>query len=218
MDGGVVALRYYTFQVAIPNIFDEIYGYNDLFIGLAFLPSLARMTIGGIIIAGKLVDHNYARTADTRNLSSVPIVEGRTKEAGRGNELGNFPIERARYRKCEPFLLAQMLLIARYGWAVHSGVHPAVPLVLQCLCYALSTLLSHTASALLVDIFPNNSSSAYASGRIARCGLSAASAAVQQPLADVIGRGWYFTVFSLFIGLSGLCSVWVSRWRGVERR
>jgi len=208
---------YYTFQVAIPTIFDEIYGYNDLFIGLAFLPGLAGMTIGGII-AGKLVDHNYARTAGTHTLSSDLIVEEGTKNPDRGGDLGNFPIETARYRNCEPFLIAQMLLIVGYGWAVHSRVHAAVPLVLQFLCCALSTLLSHTASALLVDVFPNNSSSAYASGQIARCGLSAVSAAVLQPLIDAIGRGWYFSAFSLFIGLSGLCSVWVSRWKGMEWR
>ncbi|KAK0725979.1 major facilitator superfamily domain-containing protein [Lasiosphaeris hirsuta] len=202
---------YYTFQVAIPTIFDEIYGYNDLFIGLAFLPGLTGMTVGGVI-AGKLVDYNYARTADTHNSDPVPNLDGR------GSQLGNFPIEAARYRRCEPFLLVQSLLIVGYGWAVHFGVHPAVPLVLQFLCCALSTLLSHTASTLLVDIFPDNSSSAYASGQIARCGLSAASAAALQPLVDAIGRGWYFTVFSLFIGLSGLCSVWLSRWKGMHWR
>ncbi|KAB5522036.1 major facilitator superfamily domain-containing protein [Coniochaeta sp. 2T2.1] len=208
---------YYTFQVAIPTIFDEIYGYNDLFIGLAFLPGLAGMTIGGII-AGKLVDHNYARTADTHN--SDLSLGGKAPPGGgsRRNQLGNFPIEAARYRRCEPFLLVQILLIVGYGWAVHFGVHPAVPLVLQFLCCALSTLLSHTASALLVDIFPDNSSSAYASGQIARCGLSAASAAALQPLVDAIGRGWYFTAFSLFIGLSGLCSIWVSRRKGMDWR
>ncbi|KAB5522825.1 major facilitator superfamily domain-containing protein [Coniochaeta sp. 2T2.1] len=208
---------YYTFQVAIPTIFDEIYGYNDLFVGLAFLPGLAGMTIGGII-AGKLVDHNYARTADTHN--SDLNLEGKASPSlgSRRSQLGNFPIEAARYRRCEPFLLLQMVLVVGYGWAVHFGVHPAVPLILQFLCCALSTLLSHTASALLVDIFPDNSSSAYASGQIARCGLSAASAAALQPLVDAIGRGWYFTAFSLFIGLSGLCSIWVSRRKGIDWR
>ena len=207
---------YYTFQVAIPTIFDEIYGYNDLFIGLAFLPGLAGITVGGIV-AGKLVDHNYARTADIHNPD--PTTNNRQGDSpGRGSQLGNFPIEKARYRRCEPFLLLQMLLIVGYGWAVHFGVHPALPLILQFLCCTLSTLLSHTASALLVDIFPDSSSSAYASGQIARCGLSAVSAAAVQPLVDAVGRGWYFTAFSLFVCLSGWFSVRVSRWKGMEWR
>ena len=58
-----------------------------------------------------------------------------------------------------------------------------------------------------VDGFPDNSSSAYAAGQIARCGLSAVSAAVLQPLIDAIGRGWYFTAFGLFIAISSLCAV-----------
>lgn len=124
---------YYTFQVAIPTIFDKIYAYNSLFLGLDFLPGLAGMTIGGII-AGKLVDHNYARTASAHTSDSN--LEG--KAPGSGTQLGNFPIETARYRQCEPFLLAQMLLITGYGWAVHFGVHPAVPLILQFLCCVLS--------------------------------------------------------------------------------
>jgi hypothetical protein len=131
-----------------------------------------------------------------------------------GNKLGDFPIERARYRRIEPLVIGEILLVMGYGWAVHFRVHPAVPLVLQFLSCAISTMLSHTAAVLLVDGFPDNSSSAYAAGQIARCGLSAVSAAVLQPLIDAIGRGWYFTAFGLFIGISSLCAVWVSRWKG----
>ncbi|KAK4446798.1 major facilitator superfamily domain-containing protein [Podospora aff. communis PSN243] len=187
---------YYTFQVAIPTIFDDIYGYNDLFIGLAFLPGLAGMTIGGIV-AGRLVDHNYARTAEKHN------VDPEMRKSAHGIRLGDFPSELARHRRCEPFLLLQILLVAGYGWAVYFRLHPAVPLVMQFLCCFMSTLLSHTASALLVDIFPDSSSSAYASGQIMRCGLSAASAAALQPLVDAVGR---------------LCAVRVSKIKGMGWR
>ena len=60
-----------------------------------------------------------------------------------------------------------------------------------------------------MDIFSENSSSVYAAGQIARYGLSTASAAALQPLINVIGRGWYFTAFRIFIGVAGI-SVWVS--------
>ncbi|PVH72056.1 MFS general substrate transporter [Cadophora sp. DSE1049] len=58
---------YYTFQVAIPVIYEEIYGFNNLLVGLAFLPGLAGMTIGGVV-AGKLIDINYASTARKQNI------------------------------------------------------------------------------------------------------------------------------------------------------
>lgn len=199
---------YYTFQVAIPVIFEEIYGYNELEIGLTFLPGLAGMTIGGII-AGKLVDRNYAKTARKYNADV---------DRKKGDNLKDFPIESARYRKCLPFILFEVALVVGYGWVVQSHVHPSVPLIMQFFICGTSTLLSHTSSALLVDIFPDMSSTAYASGQITRCGLSAASAAILQPLVDAVGRGWYFTIFALFVGISGLGSVVISRSKGMQWR
>jgi MFS family permease len=199
---------YYTFQVAIPVIFDEVYGYNELQIGLVFLPGLAGMTIGGIV-AGKLVDRNYAVIARKHGFE----LEDKAK-----HDLSEFPIEAARYRHCLAIIFVEALLVIGYGWAVRYRVHPAVPIILQFFACALSTLLSHTSSALLVDIFPNTSSSAYASGQLMRCGLSAASAAVIQPLVDAVGRGWYFTMFSLFVCVTCAASVLVSQWKGREWR
>lgn len=199
---------YYTFQVAIPVIFDEVYGYNELEIGLASLSGLAGMTIGGII-AGKLVDRNYAKTARKCNTDI---------DRKRGDDLKDFPIENARYRNCLYFISLEVALVVGYGWVVQSHVHPSVPLIMQFFICAMSTLLSHTSSALLVDIFPAMSSSAYASGQITRCALSAVSAAVLQPLVDAVGRGWYFTIFALFVGFSGLGSIVTSRSKGMQWR
>ncbi|KAH7419712.1 major facilitator superfamily domain-containing protein [Cadophora sp. MPI-SDFR-AT-0126] len=199
---------YYTFQVAIPVIYEEIYGFNNFFIGLAFLPGLAGMTIGGIV-AGKLLDLNYANMARKQNIDVSSTSTTKPQD---------FPLEAARYRDILPILLVEVALIAGYGWAVRAQVHVAVPLVIQFFACGTSTLLSHTASALLVDIFPNQSSTAYASGQVARCGLSAASAAILQPLVEAVGRGWYFTIFALFVGLTGVVSVSVSLAMGREWR
>ncbi len=199
---------YYTFQVAISVIFEEVYGYNELEIGLTFLPGLAGMTIGGII-AGKLVDRNYATTLRKHN------ADVSNKE---GNKVKDVPLEIARYRRCFPFIILETALVAGYGWAVRSHVHPSIPLIMQFFICGTSTLLSHTSSALLVDIFPDTPSTAYASGQIMRCGLSAASAAILQPLVDAVGRGWYFKIFAIFVGISGLGSVVISRSKGVHWR
>ncbi|KUI53871.1 MFS antiporter QDR2 [Cytospora mali] len=154
---------YYTVQTAIPVIFEGIYGFNSLEVGCALLPVLAGLTVGGII-AGKLLDINYAKTAKAD--STAP----------------SFPIERARFRNFWPFIFLEVALVVGFGWAVRYRVHPAVPLILEFFAVGVSTVLSHSASALLVDIFPDASSTAYASGQIARCGLSAASVSVLQPI------------------------------------
>lgn len=87
------------------------------------------------------------------------------------------------------YFLIETLLVVGYGWVVKYRLHAAVPIVMQFFICALSTLLSHTASVLLVDIFPDRSSSAYAAGQVMRCGLSAASAAVVQPVVKSVGSG-----------------------------
>lgn len=199
---------YYTFQVAIPVIYDEVYHYNDFQIGLTFLPGLAGMTMGGIV-AGKLVDRNFAKVARRKNI---------TLDRKKAEDLKEFPIEDARYRHIAYYIAFEIVLVIGYGWAIIYRVHPAVPLVMQFFVCAASTLLSHTASALLVDVFPNNSSTSYASGQVMRCGLSAASAAILDPLTNAVGRGWYFTVFGLFVGLSGIVSVTISRIKGMKWR
>ncbi|KAK7722156.1 hypothetical protein SLS64_000689 [Diaporthe eres] len=99
---------YYTFQVAIPVIYDEIYHYNDFQIGLTFLPGLAGMTIGGIF-AGKLVDRNFAKVARRKNI----ILDRRKAE-----DLKGFPIEDARYRHIAYFIAFEVALVIGYGWVV----------------------------------------------------------------------------------------------------
>jgi MFS family permease len=199
---------YYTFQVVIPVIYADIYHYNQLQIGLVFLPGLAGMTIGGII-AGKLIDANYVKEAREQNID----VSQKEKI-----NLIDFPIENARYRVIIPFICVETALVAGYGWAVQRAVHPAVPIIMQFFICALSTLLSHTASALLVDVFPDVPSTAYASGQLARCGFSAASAAIVEPLVKAVRRGRYFTILSLVTGLSCSACVIVSRWKGMGWR
>ncbi|KAI4648982.1 uncharacterized protein J4E78_008499 [Alternaria triticimaculans] len=195
---------YYTFQVAHSVIFKDLYNYNELQIGLSFLPALAGMTIGGTI-AGKLMDINYAYHA-----RQAEIVDP-------ANIL-DFPIERARFRNVIPLILIETALVTGYGWTVQQHTHPAVPLVLEFFVSALATLLSHTANALLVDVFPEVPSTAYASGQLARGAFSAASAAIIDPLVRAVGRGWYFTIFAAFTGTGCLTCVSLSRWAGMRWR
>lgn len=199
---------YYTFQAAVPVIFADVYGYNELEIGLVLLPVLLGLTGGGIL-AGKLVDRNYAKTARSCN-TDVGTLDRES--------LQNFPIEAARYRNCLPFILFETVLIVGYGWVVQLHVHPAIPLIMQFLICAASTVMTNTASALLVDIFPERPSTAFASAQIARCGLSAVSVAVLQPLVEAVGRGWYFTIFGVFVGISSLLSLVASRAKGMKWR
>lgn len=195
---------YYTFQVAHSVIFEERYHFNELQIGLSFLPGLGGMTVGGTI-AGKLLDINYAYQARESEISDT------------ANAM-DFPIERARYRNAVPLICVETTLVVGYGWTVQQHTHPAVVLTLELFICALSTLLSHTANALLVDVFPQAPSTAYASGQVARGGFSAASAAIIDPLVRSLGYGWYFTIFAAFTGTACLSCVSLSRRAGMRWR
>ena len=133
-----------------------------------------------------------------------------------GDDLLDFPIERARARGSYYLLAIYIASLAGYGWSVQARTHEAVPLILQYVLAALCTSLQQTFNALLVDIFPASPSTAAASGNITRCALSAVLVAVLQPLVDVMGRGLFFTMLTMLSG--GLVAGWLVKNRGMEWR
>ncbi|KAK7550751.1 hypothetical protein JOL62DRAFT_437233 [Phyllosticta paracitricarpa] len=74
-----------------------------------------------------------------------------------------------------------------------------------------------TYNALVVDVFPASPSSAAAAAAasVVRCAMAAAAVAVLQPLVEVAGRGWYFTVLGIWSGVCGGVGVWVMRRKGM---
>ena len=69
-----------------------------------------------------------------------------------------------------------------------------------------------------MDIFAASPSTAAASSNITRCALSAVAVAVLQPLVDVMGRGWFFTVLAILSGGGGLVINWAINSRGMQWR
>ncbi|KAL9136203.1 MAG: hypothetical protein Q9175_002592 [Cornicularia normoerica] len=199
---------WYAVQASIPSIYKDIYHFNELQIGLSYLTG-GFGTVSGGYLNGKLMDWNYKATA--RSI-------GHTIDKVSGDNLSNFPIERARARGSYYLLAVYIAALAGYGWSVEARAHEAVPLVLQYMLAALCTCFQQTFNALLVDIFPASPSTAAASGNITRCALSAIVVAVLQPLVDVMGRGWFFTVLTVLSGGGGLVADWLVKSKGMEWR
>ena len=185
--------NYYCIQVSNPPVYKDIYHFNELEIGLAYLPGGA-----GVVLAayanGKLMDRNYAITAKDI---------GHEIDRVTGDDLDIFPIERARVRLCWILLSISSCGWIGYGWALENSVHVSVPLILQFMHGFLCTCVLQTFNALLVDTFPKDPSAAAMSGNITRCALSALYVALLQPLVKAIGRGWYFTLLGISSGLAG---------------
>jgi len=198
----------YSIQASIPSAFKDIYHFNELEIGLSYLPRGAGIILGGYA-NGKLMDRNYKATANQI---------GHTVDSDRGDDLSQFPIEKARTRGSLYFLAILACDLIGYGWALQQGSHVSIPLILQFIQGFLGTSIYTFSNTLLVDIFPETPSTAAAAASITRCALAAAGVAVVQPLISAIGRGWYFTALGLITGVAGSVAVWMIRTWGMKWR
>lgn len=198
----------YSLVAAVPDIYKSIYHFNELQIGLAYLPRGAGIIIGGYCV-GKVMDYNYKFTANKI---------GWTIDKVSGDSLINFPIEQARSRGSLWLLIISTATLVGYGWAVSKHVHVSVPLILQFTQGFWGTCFYTTYNTLLVDVFPESPSTAAAAASITRCAMAAAGVAVLQPLLDAAGRGWYFTLLGVWSGGFGAFAVWLLRKKGMQWR
>jgi predicted MFS family arabinose efflux permease len=204
----VVYAVWYCIQTILPVTYGPIYQFNELEVGLSYLAGGTGVIAGGII-AGKLMDWNYRVIAGKHGLSI---------NQSSGDDIRHFPIEEARSRGCYAIFALYLLEVVGLGWVIQYKVHCSVPLILQFLIGAHGTIIHQTFNALLVDIFPENASTAAAAGNITRCGLAAALVAAMQPLVSVIGHGFFFTLVGLLGSLSGILAIILLRLKGREWR
>ena len=199
----------YSIQTSIPSSFKDIYHFNELEIGLAYLPRSAGIITGGYV-NGRLMDRNYRITAQEI---------GHTIDRERGDDLQLFPIEVARTRGSCYLLAILTAVLIGYGWALERRVHVSIPLLLQFVQGFLGTSIYTIFNTLLVDVFPESPSTAAAAASISRCALAASGVAAVEPLVGVLGRGWYFTALAIVTGGLGSVVVWIiRRWGAGWRR
>jgi hypothetical protein len=119
---------YYCIQASIPAIFTDLYGLDELQVGLCYLSIGAGVILGGYINGkmtgplrtlefltslGKLMDWNYRVTAKSNGITIDKVV---------GDDLKKFPIERARSRLSWLLIPLSTAVIVGYGWILQSQV------------------------------------------------------------------------------------------------
>jgi MFS family permease len=104
-----------------PYLFGRIYGYNDLQIGLSYIPYGIASFLAPLM-NGILLDWNFRRVARHAGI----IIEG-----GHTQDIDEFPLELARFPVALPMGIAGAILLISYGWALELEAHLAVLLVLQ---------------------------------------------------------------------------------------
>ncbi|KAK3352825.1 major facilitator superfamily domain-containing protein [Lasiosphaeria hispida] len=183
-------LIYVVFLVVTATLSTEfavIYRYNDLLIGLCYLPYGVGCCCAAIT-QGYIMDWNYRRVA-----RSVGMVIDRR----RGDDLSKFPIEKARLQVAYPFLAAGITSTICYGWLLQAETHIAGPLVMLFvigLCITGSFAILNT---LIVDLSPGAPATAIAANNFVRCLTGAGVTAVIELMLKSLGRGWTYTFWAL---------------------
>ena len=198
----------YMVVAAMPDIFKDIYHFNELQIGLTYVPRGVGIIAGGFCI-GKIMDYNYKVVARK--------IDWNIDEVG-GDDLQHFPIERARARGSYFLLIISTAVLTGYGWAVTRHAHLAFVLILQFIQGSMGCCFYNTYNALLVDVFPESPSTAAAAASIVRCTMAAAGVAILQPLLAALNRGWYFTMLGIWSGGCGALAVLVIERKGMSWR
>ncbi|KAL3471492.1 major facilitator superfamily domain-containing protein [Aspergillus californicus] len=178
---------FYDVSASIPSMYSDLYGLDDLQIGLCYIPFGLGATVASII-TGKVLDWNYRRLAKQLN---VPLEETRSRN------LAHFPIEKARLQIAFPLLTLGSFTVIAFGWFLHFGLHLAAPTTMLFFLGLTLTGAFSTVSTLLVDFYPMNAASATASNNFVRCLLGAGATALIDPMLAAMGRGWCFTFISI---------------------
>ncbi|KAL5338155.1 major facilitator superfamily domain-containing protein [Aspergillus crustosus] len=183
---------FYDVSASIPSIFSDLYGLDDLQIGLCYIPFGLGATVASIA-TGKVMDWNYRRHAKRLN---IPLAETRARN------LSHFPIEACRLQIAFPLLALGSFTVIAFGWFLHFGVHLAAPTIMLFFLGLTLTGAFNTVSTLLVDFYPMNAAAATASNNFVRCLLGAGATALIDPMLEAMGRGWCFTFIALVMLLT----------------
>lgn len=198
---------FYDVTASIPTLFQEIYGFNDLQIGLCYLPFGFGCGIASFT-NGRMLDRNYKKIA--RQI-------GFAIDRKRGDDLRHFPIEKARLQLIWPLLVTGLVCYVSYGWALDRNAPLAASLVLLFLIGLLVNGSFNILSTLMVDLHPHSPSTAIAGNNLCRCLLGAGGTAVINQMIDRMGRGWCFTFVALVCAAASpllLVSLkWGPKWR-----
>lgn len=203
---------FYDVSATIPSIFNELYGLDDLQVGLCYIPFGVGASLASIL-NGRLLDRNYRRIAVK---TGFPLVKNRH------TDLRNFPIEKARLQIAFPMLSIGSLCVLAFGWCLNYGVHLAAPTTILFAMGLTLTGAFNTVSTLLVDLYPTQAAKATAANNIVRCLLGAGATALIDPMLSAMGRGWCFTFIALVMLATSPLLLWeVHRgpaWREARRQ
>ena len=204
---GFLFAAFYDVTAVIPSQFAQIYNFNDLQIGLCYIP-FGVGSLCAALVNGQLLDRNYARWC--RRLG-IQIKKGRQQD------LGNIPVEKARLQIAIPATYITIALVLVFGWVLDVGGPLAVQLVLLFFISLTMSVAFNCTSTLIIDFYPMSPATATAANNLVRCWLGAGATAALIPMVNAMGRGWTFTALTLFLAATSPM-LWLVYFRGMGWR
>ncbi|KAK1049791.1 hypothetical protein LTR74_017217 [Friedmanniomyces endolithicus] len=162
---GIGIACFYAISTGASQAFHNLYGFDDLYVSLMFLPIGAGSLIS-IFTTGKLVDWNYRRHAKRLNF---PLTKNRQ------TDLSTFPIEPARIQIALPLFITSAASIIGYGWMLTQPISLAGPIILLLIFGYCQIGASQVLNILIIDIHPSAPATATAANNVLRCLIGAAA-------------------------------------------
>lgn len=207
----LIYTAFYCVITSAPYLFEEIYGYNELQVGLSFIP-FGIGSLAAPMIAGKLMDFNFRRLAIKGNLPLDKRI---------AVDLKDFPLEKARLQVTLPMVAIGTAAVLCYGWILQMEPSIAAPLSMHFLMGLFMTGAFNCLGVMIVDYYPLSPATATAANNLVRCLVGAAGSAIINIMVDAMGRGWCFTfIAAVLVATSPMLLVllkWGPGWRE-ERR
>ncbi|KAI5195305.1 hypothetical protein AUEXF2481DRAFT_67 [Aureobasidium subglaciale EXF-2481] len=206
----LVYTAFYDVTASMPYLFGLIYNFNDLQIGLCFIPFGIGCLIAPIL-GGKALDWNFRRLA---------LKHGFPVDKKRATDLKDFPLEKARIQVTWPLVIVGDAALLCYGWVMHVEANLAAPLVLLFFIGLCLTGAFNCNSVMLIDLYPLSPSTATAANNLVRCFMGAGGTAIIIIMIEHMGRGWCFTfiagVVMLFSPILWVLEKYGQGWRNAR--
>ncbi|KAF2711236.1 MFS general substrate transporter [Pleomassaria siparia CBS 279.74] len=180
---------FYMIMVPIPSVFADVYKFNQLQVGLCYIPFSAGSAIG-TIAAGKFLDWNFRRVA---------LETGHPLHLRRGDDIRHFPIEKVRLQVLWLPALTGGACVIAWGWVLAARTSLAAPLVILFISGGTISGTMAMQQALLIDLYPQSPATVTAALNVCRCLMSAGGTSVVQYIINAMGLGWCYTFAGLVL-------------------
>jgi len=192
----------YCMLVPLQSVMRKEYDFNDLQVGLCYIPYSVG-SVAGSVVVGKSLNWNYARVAKNIGVSADRKV---------GNDLRRFPIERARLDLMWPWILLAVAMLIAWGYVVDSGANLAAPLIVLFFSGAAMSGPVSVLTTLLTDLYPQNPGRVSSSFNLTRGAMSSVGTSVVQYIIDAWGYGYTYLFLGLLLAFFSPCVLIVRKW------